>query len=86
MHAQVGDRIVSSGRRSVGPKRVCRVLKVHGRDGQPPYMVEWEQTGHTTLFVPGPDSTVEHLDHAASPWATRRAWAPGPLVTNRRSS
>lgn len=66
MYAQVGDRIVLSGRRSIGPRRVCRVLEVHGQDGQPPYLVEWEHTGHTTLFVPGPDSVVEHVDGAAS--------------------
>jgi hypothetical protein len=30
-----------------------------------PYVVRWGDVGHETLFFPGPDATVEHLEQAA---------------------
>jgi len=33
---------------------------VHGQAGEPPYLVRWADSGRETLFVPGPDSRVEH--------------------------
>jgi hypothetical protein len=64
MHANVGDRIVIAGHHVGEPERDCKVLEVHGTDGGPPYLVEWGDTGHQTLFFPGSDASVEHYDHA----------------------
>lgn len=58
MQARVGDRIVVHGHRSGEPDRDCEVLEVHGGAGSPPYLVKWGDSGHETLFFPGPDATV----------------------------
>jgi hypothetical protein len=36
---------------------------VQRADGEPPYLVRWEDSDHETLFFPGPDATVEHYEH-----------------------
>lgn len=64
MRASVGDRIVIKGHHIGEPDRDCRVIEVRGTDGGPPYVVEWEDSGHSTLFFPGPDATVQHFQHA----------------------
>ena len=61
MYAQVGDRLVIHSPSVDGPVRDGEVLEVHGRDGSPPYVVRWSDTGHTSLFFPGPDATVQHF-------------------------
>lgn len=60
MQARVGDRIVIMGHRVGEPIRRARVLEVHGKDGGPPYVVEWSEDGHHSLFFPGSDAIVEH--------------------------
>jgi hypothetical protein len=65
MRASVGDRIVIQGHRVGEPVRDCEVLEVHGSDGGPPYRVRWGDNGHESLFFPGCDASVEHLEHAA---------------------
>ncbi len=59
MHAHVGDRIVIRGHR-IGEPNVsdCEVIEVHGDDGLPPYLVQWDD-GHRSLFFPGSDAVVE---------------------------
>jgi hypothetical protein len=64
MKASVGDRIVVQGHSSGEPDRDCEVLEVTGRDGEPPYRVRWEDTGHCALYFPGSDAAVHHFDHA----------------------
>ena len=59
MQVKVGDRIVVRGHHVGDPNRDCEVLEVHGNDGGPPYLVRWGDTGHTTLFFPGPDAVVQ---------------------------
>ncbi len=59
MHASVGERIVIRGHRIGEPDRDCEVLEVHGKDGEPPYVVRWEDSGHECLFFPGSDAAVE---------------------------
>ena len=59
MHASVGQRIVIHGHRSGEPDRDCEVLEVRGKDGEPPYVVRWEDSGHECLFFPGSDASVE---------------------------
>lgn len=59
MQASVGDRIVISGHRVGEPDRDCEVLEVHGKNGGPPYVVRWEDSGHECLFFPGSDAAVQ---------------------------
>ncbi len=66
MLANVGDRIVIKGHRVGEPERDCKVLEVHGPDGGPPYLVQWGDTGHQSLFFPGSDASVQHFEHASS--------------------
>jgi hypothetical protein len=66
MQATVGDRIVIRGHRIGEPDRDCEVLEVRGPDGGPPFLVRWEDSGHTALFFPGPDASIQHFEHTAS--------------------
>jgi hypothetical protein len=64
MHACVGDRIVIRGHHVGEPDRDGEVLEV-GDQGGAPYLVRWEDSGHETLFFPGPDATVQHFEHTS---------------------
>jgi hypothetical protein len=61
MQAKAGDRMVIKGHRVGEAIRDGRIVEVRGENGGPPYLVEWSDTGHTTLFFPGPDAHVEPL-------------------------
>jgi hypothetical protein len=61
MQAAVGDRLVVHSVHVDGPVRDGRVVEVRGPDGSPPYVVEWADTGHQSLYFPGADATVEHF-------------------------
>jgi len=63
MHASVGDRIVIHGHRVGEPDRDCEVLDVRGPEGGPPYLVRWGDSGHESLFFPGPDASLQHFKH-----------------------
>ena len=63
MHATVGDRLVIKGHSVGDPDRDAEILEVRGPDGTPPFVVRWDDSGHETLFFPGPDAVVEHLGH-----------------------
>jgi hypothetical protein len=58
MHAKVGDQIVVGGHRAGQPDRHCIVLEVRNDNGEPPYLVRWEDSGHEGLYFPGTDATV----------------------------
>lgn len=64
MHAEVGDRIIIRGHHSGEPDRDCEVLEVRDPEGGSPYRVRWGDTGHESLFFPGPDASVHHYEHA----------------------
>ena len=64
MQASVGDRIVIKGHHVGEPDADGEIVDVRGTDGGPPYLVRWE-SGHESLFFPGPDATVEHYPAAA---------------------
>ncbi len=63
MNASAGDRIVIHGHRQGEPDRDGEILGTEGTDGGPPYVVRWGDTGHTSVFFPGPDATIQHFDH-----------------------
>jgi hypothetical protein len=64
MQAKVGDRIVIKGHHIGEPDRDCQVIEVHGADGEPPFLVRWEDGDHDTLFFPGSDATVQPYERA----------------------
>lgn len=64
MRASVGDRIVIHGHNSDEPDRDCEVIGVRGPDGAPPFQVRWGDTGHESLYFPGPDAAVEPYEPA----------------------
>jgi hypothetical protein len=63
VQASVGDRIVIHGHRMGEPDRDGEIMGIEGDDGQPPYVVRWGDSGHTTIFFPGPDASVQHFEH-----------------------
>lgn len=64
MYATVGDRLVVKSTHVDEPVRDGEILEVHGKDGAPPYLVRWSDTGHEALVFPGPDAEVQHFVHA----------------------
>jgi len=65
MQARIGDRIIVRGHRVGETDRNCEVLEVRGTAGGPPYLVRWGESGHESLFFPGPDAVVEHAKTVA---------------------
>lgn len=61
MRANVGDRLVIKGHNVGDHDRDAEILEVRGPDGTPPWVVRWDDTGHETLFYPGPDAVVQAL-------------------------
>lgn len=59
--ARKGDRLVIRNRHLGGPDRDAEILEVAHADGTPPYRVRWSDTGHESLFFPGPDAYVQHF-------------------------
>lgn len=64
MQAQIGDRVhvhsFGEGHHLWG-----EVLEVHGSDGQPPYLLAFND-GHQGLIFPAPDAVIEHTELAAN--------------------
>lgn len=58
MQARIGDHIVIQGHRVGESIQDGEVIEVRGKNGQPPYIVRWTNTGHETLVFPGPDAVV----------------------------
>jgi effector-binding domain-containing protein len=63
MKASTGDQLIVHGTRIDDVTRDAEILEARGRDGGPPYLVRWSDTGHETLFFPGPDASVHHFEH-----------------------
>lgn len=63
MFAKVGDRILVRGHRMGQADRHCLVLEVHNEQGEPPYVVQWDDSDHHDLYFPGSDATVISSDH-----------------------
>lgn len=64
MQAHVGDELVIKGHHVGEPDRKGEVLEARGPGDTQPFMVRWDETGHVTLFYPGSDCVVEHLEHS----------------------
>jgi hypothetical protein len=58
MFARVGDRILVRGHRTGQPDRHCVILKIDHEDGEPPYVVQWDDSERQDLYFPGSDATV----------------------------
>lgn len=68
MRAVVGDLLRIKGHRIGEPDRDAEILEVHGADGEPPFLVRWED-GHQGLMFPESDAEVVHVaktEHADS--------------------
>ena len=57
MKAKIGDHIVVEGHTVGSPRREGEVVEVRGTDGDPPYVVRWND-GHEGLTFPGADARV----------------------------
>lgn len=65
MRAAVGDRIVSRSAVVGGHVREGVVVELRHEGGEPPFVVEWSDSGERTLVFPGPDTRVEPGEHPA---------------------
>ncbi len=63
MQAAVGDTITVMAVHQGESDRHGVIIEIHGKDGQPPYLVRW-QDDYESLFFPVADAVVEH--HPAS--------------------
>lgn len=52
-----GDLVQTAGRRVGDPGRTGEIVAVLGEDGQPHYLVRWED-GHESTFYPGEGTTI----------------------------
>lgn len=58
MRAQVGDRITVPGPHVGQAARTGEVVEVRNAEGEPPFVVRWED-GHQGLCYPPPESRVQ---------------------------
>jgi len=58
MQAAIGDRLLIRGNCVGTPDKCGEIVEVHGKAGEPPYLVRFDD-GHTGLVFPGPDALVE---------------------------
>ena len=61
MIAQIGDEIHVHSRTVDVPDRVGKIVEVRGENGEPPYLVRFDD-GHETVMYPGSDSTITSPD------------------------
>jgi hypothetical protein len=60
MQSEVGDELVVDSLRVGEPARKGEILEVRVDDGREHYIIRWDDTGHETLFFPGPTTHVLH--------------------------
>jgi uncharacterized protein DUF1876/uncharacterized protein DUF1918 len=73
MKAEVGDRIVVASGTLHRPIRDGEILQI-GEGGAGPYLVRWSD-GNESLFFPGPDAHVEHVQRESEDPADQQAGA-----------
>lgn len=66
MKANKGDWVIVRGHQVGEPDRKALITEVHGKDGEPPYVVEWDD-GHTSTFYPSSDAVIEQHPVIRSP-------------------
>lgn len=66
VHARPGDEVVIKGHQIGGPDRRGEVLETRGADGASPFVVRWDDTGHTTILYPGTDCEIHRLEHRSA--------------------
>ena len=71
MDARPGDELVIKGHRTSQPDRKGEVLETRGANGGPPFVVRWDDTGHTTMLYPGTDCEIHAM--------RRRSEAPAAM-------
>jgi Domain of unknown function (DUF1918) len=60
MEAQVGDEFIVDSVHVARSSGRARSSKIRIEDSREHYVVRWDDTGHETLFYPGPTSHVLH--------------------------
>jgi Domain of unknown function (DUF1918) len=60
MRAQAGDRLLTGTGGSVG-----LIVGVLGPEGQPPYVVKWQRSGHITMVLPDQYARIIPAGHPA---------------------
>ncbi len=62
MKASPGDHLLIRGHDVGLPARRATIIEVRGSDGEPPYVVHWDDDPHDPphghVFYPGPDADV----------------------------
>lgn len=58
MKADVGDWLVIKGTTTERADQRGLITEVHGKDGSPPYVVQWLADGHEATVFPGSDAVV----------------------------
>ena len=58
MHAAVGDTLVIHGPHTGDTDHTGEIVGVGTPEGDPPFTVRWDDTGHEVLVFPGPDAVV----------------------------
>lgn len=76
MQAAVGDRLHIHGHNVGDPDKMGEIVEVHGKAGEPPYVVRFDD-GHTGLVFPGPDAVIEHPGRAGGGRTTAQGGKPG---------
>lgn len=66
MKANIGDWVIVRGHLVGEPDRKALIHEVHGHNGAPPYVVEWDD-GHVSTFFPSSDAVIEQHPAARPP-------------------
>jgi hypothetical protein len=58
MRASIGDRLLVHGSKAGERDRACTVLGFWDPGGEPPYFVQWYDTGDSAILMPPPDEAI----------------------------
>lgn len=78
MKAAAGDTLAIKATHQGEADRHGLIIEVHGKDGEPPYLVRWEDD-HDSIFFPAAGAVVEHHPASGQPGQAR-----GGTLTTRR--
>jgi hypothetical protein len=76
MQAAIGDRLHIHGNSVGQPGKGGEIVEVHGKAGEPPYLVRFDD-GHTGLVFPGPDAVIEAKKRRTKPAGRSRGASAG---------